>query len=199
MATKVYVPIAIFIIIVLLSFLFISGNNRAKIYNTENFVSVQNNAFPDPMIANQSIASISNPNTAIAQDGVGDFKPSDADQGDEMFGRVVGPANMVASGSATCFPRDRLTATDLLPKDAANSRWAQLNPSGQGDVSDQNFLTAGYHVGVDTQGSSLKNANLQLRSEPANPQINVSPWMQSTITPSDVGTGRRPLEIGGDY
>jgi len=198
MATKAYIPIAIFVIIVLLSFLFISGNSRAQVYNSENFVAVQNNSFPDPKIANQSIASIANPNTAAAQTGVGNFNASDTDLGDEMFSRVVGSANMVASGSATCFPRDRLTATDLLPKDAANSRWAQLNPAGQGDVSDQNFLTAGYHIGVDTVGSSKKNANLQLRSEPANPQVNVSPWNQASITPSDVGN-RQPLEIGGDF
>jgi hypothetical protein len=198
MATKAYIPLAIFVIIVLLIFLFVSGNKRAKVYNSENFVSVQNNSFPDPQIANQSIASVANPNVSAAQTGVGNINPSDADLGDEMFSRVVGAANASAPGSATCFPRDRLTASDLLPKDAANSRWAQLNPAGQGDVSDQNFLTAGVLIGTDTVGSSKKNANLQLRSEPANPQVNVSPWNQSTISPSDVGN-RLPLEIGGDY
>ena len=29
-----------------------------------------------------------------------------------------------------------------------------LRPAGQGDVKDQNFLTAGYHLGFDTQGST---------------------------------------------
>lgn len=95
-----------------------------------------------------------------------------------------------------CFPKDRLTADDLLPKDAANSRWAQVNPAGQGDVKDQNFLQAGYHVGLNTtQGSRTKNANMQLRSDIINPQKVVSPWLQSTIVPD---TQRRPLEIGED-
>jgi hypothetical protein len=71
-----------------------------------------------------------------------------------------------------------------------------MNPAGQGDVRDQNFLTAGYHVGVNTQGSSMRNANLQLRSEPANPQLAVSPWNISTITPDVL---RKPLEVGGDF
>ena len=75
----------------------------------------------------------------------------------------------------------------------ANSKWAQVNPAGQGELGDQNFLSAGYHIGVNTVGQSLRNANLQLRSEPANPQLNVGPWNQSTIT-SDMQ--RRPLEIG---
>ena len=95
-----------------------------------------------------------------------------------------------------CFPRDRLTADDLLPKDAANSKWAQVNPAGQGDVKDQNFLNAGYMIGINTIGSSLKNANLQLRSEPVIPKVSVGPFLNSTYEPSDAL--RRPLEIGGD-
>jgi hypothetical protein len=94
-----------------------------------------------------------------------------------------------------CFPKDKLTAEDLLPKDAANSTWAAVNASGQGDVKDQNFLNAGYHTGIDTVGSSLRNANLSIRSEPLNPQNEVSPWLQSTIT-GDLS--RRPMEIGSD-
>ena len=93
-----------------------------------------------------------------------------------------------------CYPKDRLTSEDLLPKDAANSKWAQSNPAGQGDVKDQNFLTAGYLIGVNTIGQTLRNPNLQLRSDPPNPQFKVSPWQQSTIEPD---ANRRPLEIGG--
>ena len=63
-----------------------------------------------------------------------------------------------------------------------------------GALEDQNLLEAGYHVGVNTVGQSLRNANLQLRSEPANPQVKVSPWLQSTIDPD---SNRKPLEIGG--
>lgn len=93
-----------------------------------------------------------------------------------------------------CFPKDKLTPEDLLPKDAANSEWAQVNPAGQGDVKNQNFLTAGHHIGINSVGSTLRNANMQLRSEPANPQMKVSPWLQTTIEPD---LNRRPLEING--
>ncbi len=91
-----------------------------------------------------------------------------------------------------CFPKDQLTPGELLPKDA-NSTWAQVNPSGQGELRDQNFLNAGHHVGINTVGQTMRNPNLQLRSEPANPQVKVSPWLQSTIEPD---SNRRPLEIG---
>jgi hypothetical protein len=82
-----------------------------------------------------------------------------------------------------CMPRDKITAEDLLPKDAANSKWAQVNPAGQGSVGDQNFLSAGYHVGVDTQMSSMKIANYDLRPSPVIEQKQVSPWNQSTVMP----------------
>jgi len=92
-----------------------------------------------------------------------------------------------------CFPKDQLTPAELLPGDA-NSRWAQSVPAGQGELGDQNFLTAGHHVGVNTVGQTLRNANRQIRSEPPNPQVKVSPWLQSTI---EADTNRRPMEIGG--
>lgn len=92
-----------------------------------------------------------------------------------------------------CYPKDQLTPSELLPGDA-NSKWAEVNPVGQGDLKDQNFLNAGHHLGVNTVGQTLRNSNLQLRSEPPNPQHKVSPWMQTTIEPD---TNRRPMEIGG--
>jgi hypothetical protein len=92
---------------------------------------------------------------------------------------------------SVCFPKDVLDPNDLLPNDS-NSLWAQVSPSGQGSLADQNFLTSGFHIGINTVGQSLRNANRQLRSEPSNPQVKVSPWMQTTIDPD---INRRPLEI----
>ena len=90
-----------------------------------------------------------------------------------------------------CYPKDVLSSADLLPRDA-NSLWAQVSPSGQGSLADQNFLTSGFHIGINTVGQTLRNANRQLRSEPLNPQVKVSPWLQTTIEPD---INRRPLEI----
>ena len=89
------------------------------------------------------------------------------------------------------FPQDRITPEQLLPKDAANSTWARANPAGQGDVKDQNFLTAGYHLGFDTQGTSLRNASRDLRSSPPCPRYRISVFNNSTI---DADLSRRPLE-----
>jgi len=81
---------------------------------------------------------------------------------------------------------------DLLPLDV-NSQWSKLNPNGNSELANINLLKAGFYNGINTVGSSLRNANLQLRSEPPNPTKVVSPWMQSTIEPDLM---RVPLEIG---
>ena len=104
-----------------------------------------------------------------------------------------GPANFGAAESpAGCYPRDQLTPSELLPKDM-NSVWAEQNPMGPGSLKGKNFLSAGALIGVNTVGQSLRNANLQLRSEPPNPQVQVSIFNQSTISPD---ISHRPLEIG---
>lgn len=94
---------------------------------------------------------------------------------------------------ANCYPQDRTKPEDLLPHDAANSKWAQVAPAGQGDVKNQNFLTAGFHIGKDTIGVARKNPNLTLRAEPPCPKNVVSPWMNSSIEPDQY---RRGFEIG---
>lgn len=86
-----------------------------------------------------------------------------------------------------------LTAEDLLPANDM-AHWADIYPNGVGQLQNKNFLHAGHHVGINTVGQSLKNANQQFRSEPVNPQILVSPWMNSSIGPD---LTRKSLEING--
>jgi hypothetical protein len=95
-----------------------------------------------------------------------------------------------AAQPANCYPKNQLAPQELLPADP-NSKWASVNPTGAGDISGKNFLSAGALIGVNTVGQSLRNANQQLRSEPPCPQAQVSIWNQSTIEPD---LQRRPLE-----
>jgi len=113
--------------------------------------------------------------------------PQPAQEGsNEVFSSLDNVSNASMERSSVQNP------SDLLPRDN-NSKWADLNPSGKGDLANINLLKAGYHIGIDTIGQTLRNANLQIRSEPPNPQINVGPWNQSTITPDYM---RPPLELG---
>lgn len=81
---------------------------------------------------------------------------------------------------------------ELLPAETDADEWARANPKGEGSLELKNFTEAAFHIGVDTQGNSLRNANLQLRSEPPNPIKPVSIFNNSTIGPDPY---RRPLEI----
>ena len=105
------------------------------------------------------------------------------EEGPAQFGNADSPAG--------CYPRDQLTPGELLPKDM-NSVWAQQNPMGTGSLKGKNFLSAGALIGVNTVGQSLRNANYQLRSEPANPQVPVSVFNNSTIEPD---VNRRSFEV----
>lgn len=82
-------------------------------------------------------------------------------------------------------------SSNLLPKtEQTDDRdWSVYAP---GKLEDKNFLTAGYHLGVDTVANSLRNPNLQLRSEPIIPKVEVSPFMGSTI---DADQQRRRFDI----
>jgi hypothetical protein len=103
--------------------------------------------------------------------------------GDASISNVVG---------ASCTKQPVLPPGDLLPKDN-NNEWAKLNPTANGGMAGINLLQAGSLAGINTVGSSLRNANLQVRSEPPNPQVNVSPWSNTTIEPDLM---RTPLELG---
>lgn len=97
-----------------------------------------------------------------------------------------------AGGLPSCASQPVMNPAELLPTDN-NNEWAKLNPRASGDFQNVNLLRAGYWTGIDTVGSSLRNANLQVRSEPPNPTSNVSIWNNSTISPDLM---RVPLEIG---
>lgn len=81
---------------------------------------------------------------------------------------------------------------DLLPTDT-NSDWGTFNNINQTNIATPDLLQAGYHIGLDTIGQTLRNANLQLRSDPIIPKKDVGPWSMSTIEPD---YGRVPLEVG---
>jgi hypothetical protein len=83
--------------------------------------------------------------------------------------------------------------SDLLPQDK-NSQWATLNPTlNPNNVIIPDLLEAGYHIGLDTIGQTLRNANYQERSDPIIPKTDVGPWNQSTVEPD---IGRVALDLG---
>ena len=95
---------------------------------------------------------------------------------------------------STCYPQQALKPEDLLPQQESDAikEFNTAQPVGEGILQDVNLLEAGAHIGINSVGQTLRNANRQLRSEPPNPQVNVSPWMNTSIQQD---LPRRPLEI----
>jgi hypothetical protein len=156
-------------------------------YPSLNHVDGAEEAYANNAAADTSYQASPTPNT----NNVEALSNNDTVEGFE----TLTPAPMPfkdAQKPANCYPKDQIAPQELLPNDP-NSKWAQVNPQGQGDIAGKNYLSAGALIGVNTIGQSLRNANYQLRSDPPNPQVKVSIWNQSTIEPD---INRRSLEIG---
>ena len=137
---------------------------------------------------------VNNTNTEVgccANTG-GSPQPSQPLGANETYSSARGVQTSVQGLPSACSREQVVDPKQLLPRDN-NTAWSKLNPQGGDGLSNAQFLQAGYHIGIDTVGQSLRNANLQLRSEPPNPQLNIGPWNNSTIGPD---FNRRPLEIG---
>jgi len=158
-----------------------------------NYISSKSYSGSEYMTGNKNPAYSNNKkNSSQSSSSNYGVKPSEPIGQNEVFSSVSGIGTPNQGSPTSCTSMNIQNPSDLLPKDT-NSQWAHLNPTGQGELANINLLRAGYHIGIDTIGESLRNANLQIRSEPPNPQLNVGPWNQSTITPDFL---RPPLEIG---
>ena len=92
-----------------------------------------------------------------------------------------------------CEGKDVLNPKDLLPTQQPNTPWDLSNPQVPGSYEGRNFLESTANYGIDTVGSSLRNANYQVRSDPYIKPQEAGPWNQSTIAPD---TSHRYFEIG---
>ena len=177
-------PIGVIVLLILTIFV---------IYYFMGYLSNKGNAFSMDMMSNNSNPAYKNKNPPNSQPmGPTGVRPSDALGHNEVFASVNGISTPSRGIPTSCSKPNIQNPSELLPKDN-NNQWAQLNPQGKGDLANINLLKAGYHIGIDTIGQSLRNANLQIRSEPPNPQLSVGPWNLSTITPDFM---RPPLQIG---
>ena len=193
--SSIVISFAIAILLLLILMLLLSYNSKCKTDKVERFDGNTNQQI-EPLMnykerfqneINQSFdkkekfTQIADPYAPGGPKKINE-NPVEPFEGSNNLEGFANDVDYMQQDPTSCFKRDRLTKDDLLPKDA-NLKWAQINPSSAGDITDKNFLTAGYHLGINTVGQSLRNANLQLRSEIPNPQVAVSPWLISTIEP----------------
>lgn len=126
-------------------------------------------------------------NTHSSSSGVSPAMPAGMNSG---YGSAAGLQTVTAGIPPNCANQQIENPSALLPTTHPNHL---AGSSGEGELQNINLLKAGQLSGIDTVGSTLRNANLQVRSEPPNPRTQVSPWLNSTIEPDLM---RVPLEIG---
>ena len=104
-----------------------------------------------------------------------------------------GEFSRVDSLKSNYYDCNDISPEELLPKSEMADDFESQFPVGSGDLTSKNFLTAGYNAGINTVSSSLRNANLQVRSDPYIEPASVGPFLNSTILPD---MNRKSLEIG---
>ena len=91
--------------------------------------------------------------------------------------------------------KTQLTTSDLLPKYDDADEFVKQNPTSK-VLQEQNFLQAGYHMGINTVVQSNKIPYLDLRSLPPIPKSSIGPWNQSSYDETSGSNSRRGFEIG---
>lgn len=87
----------------------------------------------------------------------------------------------------------KFNASDYLPKQVNKKWWNTDFSVAKKKVNNKNLIpTQNYITGINTVASSLRLANHDLRARPANPQIVVSPWLNTTVAPDH---NTKPLGI----
>lgn len=124
--------------------------------------------------------------------GSNNYQPAHPEGENTGYGTADGIDTDTYGLPPSCAKQQVVDPKELLPRDN-NSEFSKLNPSGAGDLMNVSLLKAGHHIGINSVGQSLRNANLQLRSEPPNPKHDVGPWNSSTITGDPF---RREFEVG---
>ena len=182
------------LVFVLLALLVFKPNGfMSLLEGNSNNNNSPNGSSNKPVAKSNNNNKVANNNAKNAGNNSGKVSASLPQGDNEQFASVSG----ISTPTRSCYPQNTLKPDDLLPQDKKNAvnDFNKDYPVSQGILKGVNFLEAGYQVGVNTVGQSLRNANQQLRAEPANPQVNVSPWQNTTIGPD---LGRRPLEAGED-
>lgn len=96
--------------------------------------------------------------------------------------RPVVTTSPTARQLLTATPRPLATSVALLPQTSPSPQpgqtsWSEFAPQS---LQGQQLLDPVKYVGVDTQGSTLKNASHDLRRDPAIPRVDVGPFLNST-------------------
>lgn len=89
--------------------------------------------------------------------------------------------NDACGNKKNCNPEDLFNVDKMLPQEV-NDDWFDVQPEPV-SVKNRHLINVTKPIGVNTIGTSKKNASHDLRGSYACPKFTVSPWLQSSIEP----------------
>ncbi len=119
-------------------------------------------------------------NNIIGNAQIGDndkFLPLDESNGGFAVFKSGGRAT--CGSNQNCQPEDLFDVDKFLPQEV-NDDWFEVQPEPI-SVKNRHLINITKPIGINTIGTSLKNASYDIRGAPACPKFVVSPWLQSNI------------------
>lgn len=114
------------------------------------------------------------------------FLPIDESNGGFAVFKSKGRAT--CGSNQNCEPEDLFDVDKYLPQEV-NDDWFEVQPEPI-SVKNRHLINITKPIGINTIGTSLRNASYDVRGVPSNPRFVVSPWLQSSIEPD---TNLKPL------
>jgi hypothetical protein len=115
-----------------------------------------------------------------AQTGDNDqFLPMDESNGEFAVFKTKGRAS--CGSNQNCEPEDLFDVDKYLPQEV-NDDWFEVQPEPI-SVKNRHLINITKPIGINTIGSSLRNASYDIRMAPNNPKFAISPWLNSNIEP----------------
>ncbi len=107
------------------------------------------------------------------------FLPIDETNGGFAVFKSKGRAT--CGSNQNCEPEDLFDVDKYLPQEV-NDDWFEVQPEPI-SVKNRHLINITKPIGINTIGTSLKNASHDIRGSVANPKFVVSPWLNSAIEP----------------
>ena len=171
--------------VVVVGFLLKYNNDKNMLVNNMNNM---NHLSPSEINVNSEVSSVNKP--LEENMNLNNSKSSEA-----VVGRIDPEINNYLSvqglgksktDKSSCNNQPVMDPKELLPLDN-NKQWNNIAPNK--DLKNLNLVNAGQHIGINTISGSLRNPNLQIRSEPIIPKNNIGPWNNTTIEPDKTRKG----------
>lgn len=128
-------------------------------------------------------------NNVIGNSQTGDndkFLPIDESGGGLAVFKSKGRAT--CGSNQNCEPEDLFDVDKYLPQEV-NDDWFEVQPEPI-SVKNRHLINITKPIGINTIGTSLRNASYDIRGNPACPKFVVSPFLNSSIEPD---TNLKPL------